>query len=78
MHSTKVFINGNSQAVRIPKEYRFEHDEVMISRVGSAVIIYQYDDRLAVLMESLNTFTADYLEEGRPEQSFQKERESFD
>lgn len=78
MLTTKVFNNGNSQAIRIPKEYRFEQDEVIINKVGSAVIIFQRNDRFAVLMESLNEFTSDFLEDGRPTQLFQNERESFD
>ena len=74
----KIQDNGNSQAVRIPKEYRFEQDEVCISKIGSAVIIYPQKDRFAVLMESLAEFTADYLEDGRPAQTFQSERASLD
>jgi len=54
MMTTKIFNNGNSQAVRIPKEYRFEQEDVIISKVGSAVLLYQRGDRLSVLMESLN------------------------
>ena len=34
MDTAKLFINGRSQAVRLPKEFRFEGDEVMIKRVG--------------------------------------------
>jgi antitoxin VapB len=77
MQTTKIFKNGNSQAVRIPMEYRFEQDEVFINKIGSAVVIYSHNDRFAVLMESLNEFTSDFLEDGRPEQLTQSERESF-
>ena len=77
MMTTKVFNNGNSQAIRIPKEYRFAQDEVCISKIGSAVIIFQRDDRFKVLMESLNEFTADFLEDGRPTQLSQAERQAF-
>jgi antitoxin VapB len=35
----KVFRSGNSQAVRLPKEFRFEVDEVEFSREGDAVIL---------------------------------------
>ena len=78
MLTTKIFTNGNSQAIRIPKEYRFEDDEVVISKVGSAIILYQRNDRFAVLMESLHGFTDDFLPDGRPPQLAQTERESFD
>jgi antitoxin VapB len=78
MQTTKVFNNGNSQAIRIPKEYRFEQEEVCINRIGSALIIFKPQDRFSVLMESLNEFTSDFLADGRPPQEFQKERESMD
>ena len=39
MDTAKLFINGRSQAVRLPKEFRFEGDEVMIKRVGDAVVL---------------------------------------
>ncbi len=35
----KLFINGRSQAVRLPKEFRFEGDEVMLKKKGKTVII---------------------------------------
>ena len=78
MLTTKIFTNGNSQAIRIPKEYRFDDDEVIICKVGSAIILFQRNDRFAVLMESLNEFTDDFLPEGRPAQLIQPERVSFD
>ena len=77
MVTTKIFNNGNSQAIRIPKEYRLEDNEVFISKVGSALVIYQPNDRLAVLMESLHEFTDDFLKDGRPTELLQKKREKF-
>ena len=38
-HIAKIFMNGRSQAVRLPKEYRFDTDEVYITKQGSSVII---------------------------------------
>jgi antitoxin VapB len=38
-HRARVFWSGRSQAVRLPKEYRFEVDEVRIRRRGAAVIL---------------------------------------
>ncbi len=35
----KVFKSGNSQAVRLPKEFRFDVEEVEISREGDAIIL---------------------------------------
>ena len=39
----KVFRNGASQAVRLPKEFRFDTDEVCIKRIGTAVLLYPKD-----------------------------------
>lgn len=39
METAKVFWSGRSQAVRLPKAYRFESDEVRIRRHGDAVIL---------------------------------------
>ena len=40
MDTAKIFQNGQSQAVRLPKEYRFHDDEVGIRKVGEAVLLY--------------------------------------
>ncbi len=37
--TAKVFMNGRSQAVRLPKEFRFEGDEVFIERRGDTVVL---------------------------------------
>ncbi|MCL2020127.1 MAG: type II toxin-antitoxin system VapB family antitoxin [Oscillospiraceae bacterium] len=78
MQTARIFNNGNSQAIRIPKEYRFNCNEVAIKRIGSALILFQPSERFSVLAESLNEFTPDFLEHGRPTQDFPIEREAFD
>jgi len=39
MQTARVFNNGNSQAVRLPKEFRFDEDGVIIKKVGEMVIL---------------------------------------
>ncbi len=39
MERAKIFWSGRSQAVRLPKDFRFEGDEVRIRRHGNAVIL---------------------------------------
>ena len=39
MKTARLFKNGQSQAVRLPKEYRFAGDKVLIKRVGNAVVL---------------------------------------
>ena len=49
--TAKLFRNGASQAVRLPKEFRFEGDEVCIKRIGSAILFSQ--GQSGDLMESV-------------------------
>lgn len=43
MQTAKLFINGQSQAVRLPKECRFSGKEVNIKKVGNIVLLYPAD-----------------------------------
>ncbi len=56
MDTAKLFMTGRSQAVRLPKEYRFEGDEVMIKRVGDAVVLLPRTRGWDSLLESLSMF----------------------
>ena len=56
MQTAKLFASGRSQAVRLPKEFRFEGTEVAIKRLGSAVILIPLDDPWSVMEEALNEF----------------------
>jgi len=76
METAKLFKNGGSQAVRLPKDCRFEGTEVYVKRVGSAVILYPKDDPWALLRESLNEFPDDFMEGGR-NQGEHEQREPF-
>ena len=60
MKTAKLFQNGQSQAVRLPKEFRFEGSQVYIQRVGSAVVLLPYAEPWEALFESLELFTDDY------------------
>lgn len=61
MKTAKLFQNGQSQAVRLPKEFRFEGDEVFIKRVGNAVILLPIADSWDILFDSLDLFDDDFL-----------------
>lgn len=56
MQTARVFLNGRSQAVRLPKEFRFEDDEVLIKRVGDAVVLLPKSKAWATLRAALNGF----------------------
>lgn len=62
MKTAKLFQNGQSQAVRLPKEFRFEGDEVIIRRSGNAVVLIPARHSWDVLVESLDKFSADFME----------------
>ena len=59
--TAKLFKNGDSQAVRLPKEFRFAGDEVLIKRVGSAVVLLPKAKSWDTLIESLEKFPADFM-----------------
>ena len=57
----KIFSNGASQAVRLPKEFRFDADEVCIKRVGSAVLLFPKDAAWEIMAESLGKADQDFM-----------------
>ena len=68
MKTAKLFLNGRSQAVRLPKEFRFSGQKVFIKKVGDAVLLIPYQESWQSLFSSLEQFSGDFLEErGQPE-----------
>ena len=65
METAKLFENGRSQAVRLPKKYRFSGDEVLIRRLGRAVILLPKDEAWQAFLDGIHTFTPDFMEDGR-------------
>jgi antitoxin VapB len=57
----KIFTNGASQAVRLPKEFRFDVDEVCIKRVGSAVLLFPKDAAWHLMAEALGKADDDFM-----------------
>ncbi len=64
MEYAKLFINGGSQAVRLPKSCHFEGTEVSANKIGSIVILAPKDDPWASALMGLSMFTDDFLEGG--------------
>jgi antitoxin VapB len=62
METTKLFYSGNSQAVRLPKEFRFSDDRVYIRRLGNAVVLLPYGDPWRVLLDGLTLFSDDFMQ----------------
>lgn len=71
MKSAKIFKSGNSQAVRLPREFRFDADEVYIKKVGRGVILIPKDDPWEMFEEGLGEFTEDFLRGERMQPSLE-------
>ena len=76
MNTAKIFKSGNSQAVRLPKEFQFDVPEVEIFRRGDEVVLKKKLKNLARVFELLTNMSDDFMENGRQQSSVQK-REPF-
>jgi antitoxin VapB len=69
--TAKLFRNGASQAVRLPKEFRFDADEVCVKRIGSAVLLYPkgsaWDLMAGVLGQADEDFMPDRNQPAKPD-----------
>ena len=63
MDKAKLFMNGRSQAVRLPEKFRIEGDEVFIKKAGDAVILIPYHAQWKTLVDGLGLFSADFMED---------------
>jgi antitoxin VapB len=61
MNTAKLFKNGKSQAVRLPKEFKFQGTEVYIKRIGRNVMLIPKDDPWESFIGSLDEFSDDYM-----------------
>ncbi len=64
MMMAKVFENGRSQAVRLPKEYRFSDEEVAVNKIGDVVILMPKENKWSGFLNSLNLFSEDFMSDG--------------
>lgn len=76
METAKIFENGRSQAVRLPQKYRFQADEVVIQKLGEAVLLVPKESLWNTFLDGVNSFTDDIFENGR-DQGAQEDRESL-
>ena len=76
MDTAKIFKNGNSQAVRLPKAYQFDVSEVQIFRRGDEVVLKRKPRNLSKAFELLTKMSDDFMDEGRCQPSIQ-DRESL-
>lgn len=76
METAKVFENGRSQAVRLPKKFRFNVDEVVVQQLGEAILLVPRESLWQTFLDGLEGFTGDIFESGR-DQGGQQERETL-
>lgn len=63
MTTTRVFQNGNSQALRIPQEMRTDKKEMYIRKIGDVLIAFPTDDPWTSVRQVIGTFSSDFMEE---------------
>ena len=75
MSTAKIFKNGNSQAVRLPKEFQFDVSEVEIFRRGDEIVLRKKPTNLARAFDLLAGMPDDFFEDGREQPPFDKRDE---
>lgn len=77
MQKAKLFQNGQSQAVRLPKEFRLSGSEVYIKKVGNAVVLLPVEGFWQPMLESFEMFSEDFMP-SREQPSQQSREDLFD
>ena len=65
MTHARIFQSGNSQAVRLPKEFRFDVDQVEIFRRGDEVVLRPVSSNAAAIFDALTALPDDFMADGR-------------
>ena len=65
MRTAKVFKNGRSQAVRLPKEFRLPGKDVYVRKLDQMIVLLPKKNPWGALVKSLDRFSADFLSERR-------------
>ena len=76
MNTARIFKSGNSQAVRLPKDFRFSISEVEIFRRGDEVVLREKRRSATEILEILESFSEDFMVDGRQDLPSQ-EREAL-
>ena len=72
MAITKVFRSGNSQAVRIPREFRFRSQQVEITKRGNEIVLSERPTSLATAFELFSGLSPDFFKHGRRQPKLDK------
>lgn len=72
MLTSKVFTSGNSQAIRLPKEYQVKDKELFIQKIGRTIILFPKKDPWESFEKSLSEFSDDFMSNSREQPEMQK------
>ncbi len=72
MRKARIFKSGNSQAVRLPKQFRFQVNEVEILRRGQEIVLREPKRNLSQAFAALASMPEDFMADGRQELAPQK------
>ena len=72
MDTAKLFKNGRSQAVRLPKEYAFAGEDVYIQKIDGIVLLIPKSDPWRPFVDSLSKFSDDFLESDRAQGEYEQ------
>ncbi|MFZ1389842.1 MAG: type II toxin-antitoxin system VapB family antitoxin [Thiolinea sp.] len=72
MQTAKIFQNGRSQAIRLPKAFRLSGTEVKISREGNRIILEPLEASWDGWLQALDKFSDDFMEQGREQPEIQE------
>lgn len=61
MEVAKIFSQGDTQFVALPKDFRFNSEEILVNKVGDAVILLPKEKSLAGMLAELDLFTEDFM-----------------
>ena len=77
MTTARTFMTGRSQAIRLPMEYRLPDEEIIINRVGDTITLTPASKLRNSFLHALDSFTDDFMEDDRPEQTHQFPKAEF-
>ena len=75
MMTAKVFENGRSQAVRLPKECRFDTEEVAVNKIGDIVLLMPKTNKWSSFIQAIDMFSDDFMEDERNDGQKQEREE---
>lgn len=73
MLTAKIFENGRSQAVRLPKECRFLSDEVLVNKIGDIVILLPKSSNWDSFAAAIDIFSDDFMDDKRDDSLQERE-----